>query len=307
MRKFYSERLPKRFTQNITGLYAEKGGEWLEELPDLIVAIAEKWSLEVGNYFPNLSFNFVAPCTCSDGTAAVLKIGFAEENSIIHSEAKILNYLAGVGAVKLLAYDEKLCAILLERLLPGENLIDLCKRDDARATEIAIGVMKNFRRPVPAAGEFPPLEKWIESLLRVEETAFSPEAIKRAQKYFSELIFGSRQNFLLHGDLHHENILSAQREPFLAIDPKGIIGDIGFEISVFLNNPRGWVLKHPKRDEILRTRLEMFARSFEIEREKLRKWGYSEAVLAAWWTFEDNGADYEKWLACADMWEQLKI
>jgi streptomycin 6-kinase len=303
----YSGKLPDRFIRNIAGLHAEKGEKWLADLPEIIARIAEKWSLEMENHFQNLSFHYVAPCVRSDGTKAVLKIGFPEENSIIYSEAKILKILDGKGAVKLLNFDKNFCAILLERLLPGENLIRICKEDDERATAIAIELMKKFLHPAPTGSGFPTLREWTKGLSEAKNAPFPQEIIDRARNYFDELIGSSKQNFLLHGDLHHENILSAQRDSFLAIDPKGIIGDIGFEISVFLNNPRSWLLKHPNRAEILKKRLEMFAQNFEIEPQKLRKWAYAEAVLAAWWTFEDGGRDYEKWLACAEMWDNGEI
>ncbi|HZH33549.1 MAG TPA: aminoglycoside phosphotransferase family protein [Pyrinomonadaceae bacterium] len=299
-------RLPDRFRQNIFDLYAEKGARWLEDLPGLIEKIALSWSLEVAEPFPNLSYNFVAPCRCADGTKAVLKIGYKEKDSIVLSEAKCLEIFDGRGAVKLLKVDENICALLLERLLPGEDLTGLCKTDDEQATAIAIGVMKKIRRAQPYANGFPDLKSWTSGLGKAEQTVFSHRHLKKAQKCFNELTGSSKQR-LLHGDLHHQNILSAERESFLAIDPKGIIGDTGFEIAVFLNNPRTWILTHPNRREILEKRVAAFAEHFEIEPKELRQWAYAEAVLSAWWTLEDNGADWEKWLATAEMWEEIGI
>jgi streptomycin 6-kinase len=110
---------------------------------------------------------------------------------------------------------------------------------------------------------------------------------------------------LLHGDLHHQNILSARRDSFLAIDPKGIIGDIGFEISVFLNNPRGWLLPNPDCRKIAQRRVKQFAEAFAIEPRDLCDWAYAEAVLSTWWTLEDGGSDWEKRLACAEIWDRI--
>jgi len=220
MHQGYTNELPERFTRNIEELYAEEGKVWLAELPKLVEEIADKWSLKMEKPFLNLSFHYVVPCVCADGTKAVLKIGFAEENSIIYSEAKILSLLNGKGAVKLLYFDKDFCAILLERLVPGENLIGVCKQDDERATTIAIEVMKKFWRAPQDTNEFPSLEKWIEGLVKAENTLFPQHFIEKARNYFGDLIASSKGDFLLHGDLHHENILSAKRESFLAIDPK---------------------------------------------------------------------------------------
>jgi streptomycin 6-kinase len=105
--------------------------------------------------------------------------------------------------------------------------------------------------------------------------------------------------------LHHQNILSARRDSFLAIDPKGIIGDVGFEISVFLNNPRGWLLPNPDCRKIAQRRVKQFAEAFAIEPRDLCDWAYAEAVLSTWWTLEDGGNDWEKWLACAEIWDGI--
>jgi streptomycin 6-kinase len=303
-RNFLAE-LPIRFTENIIGMHAEPGRQWLDILPELIEEIAGKWSLKIDKPFSDLSYNYVAPCVCPNGTKAVLKIGFPEKDSVNFLEAKTLDFVAGEGIVRLLKFDEEFCAMLLERALPGENLIGICKQDDEQATKIAISVMKGFWRVAPENAGFPNLEKWIEGLRSAEDTTFPQKSVKKARDYFTELIASSRQAVLLHGDLHHGNILSAEREAFLAIDPKGIIGDIGYEISVFLNNPRSWILKHSNRKSILRKRIEMFSESCEIEPESLRKWAYAEAVLSAWWTMEDNGAGWEKWLEYAEIWERI--
>ncbi len=295
--------LPKSFKRNILDLHAEEGEQWIEDLPNLIAEMSEKWSLAVDGPFPDLSYNFVAPCVCADGTNAVLKISYNEKDSVILSEAKFLTLVDGKGAVKLLRFDKNYCALLLERLIPGENLIELAKTDDEQATANAIRVMKKIRRPPPKNVRFPTLENWVSSFLRAGKTNFDFAGVKKAQKIFHRLIGSSEQN-LLHGDLHHQNILSARRNSFLAIDPKGIVGDIGFEISVFLNNPRGWLLTNPDCRKITtQRRVEQFAEAFDIEPRDLREWAYAEAVLSAWWTVEDGGSDWEKWLACAEIWE----
>jgi streptomycin 6-kinase len=302
MRDKLFAKLPERFVQNTIDLHREKGEQWLDDLPHLIGEIRENWSLTVEKSFPNLSYHFVAPCVLREnGTRAVLKIGFPEPDSIVFSEAKMLGHFDGNGAVKLLQFDENRCSLLLERLLPGEDLTELCQKNDGQATAIATDIMRKIWDVPFKSNDFPDLEKWTASFRQAENTNFSQRHFETTREFFDELINSSEQRSL-HGDLHHQNILSAEREPYLAIDPKGIIGDIGFEIAVFLNNPRGWILSHPNRRQILEKRIEQFSRAFEIEPLELRKWAYAEAILSAWWTFEDGGADWAKWLACADVW-----
>jgi streptomycin 6-kinase len=103
--------------------------------------------------------------------------------------------------------------------------------------------------------------------------------------------------------LHHENILSSERESFLAIDPKGIIGDVGYEISVFLINHFWWLSDDPDRREKMNDLIKQFSRSFEIKPQDLRKWAYAQMVLSSWWTFEENGANWERDLTLTEFWE----
>ena len=293
--------MPEDFTRNILGLNAREGTEWLARLPEIIREIEQKWSLKVERHFPNLSYHYVAPCGLADGSRAVLKIGFPGEKKNIFNEAKMLELFDGNGAAKLFRFDNERFAFLLERLTPGENLVKICEHDDAKATSIAIDVMRRLFQNAPKANGFPSLENWIGSLRKSE--ACAPTMVKKARRFFDELISASTKKFLLHGDLHHQNILSATREPYLAIDPKGIVGDVGFEIATFLNNPRSWLITHPDRKKIITKRIEQFSEAFEIEPLALRKWAFAKAVLSAVWTFEENRADWEKWISCAEIWE----
>ena len=300
-------QLPEKFRRNILDLHREIGEQWLNNLPDLIAEISEKWTLSVEPPFPNLSYNYVAPCVSDDGTQAVLKIGFGEKKSVIFSEAEFLKLLDGNGAVKLLRFDKNYCALLLERLIPGENLKRICQTNDEQATRIAIEVIQRLRCKPPETGAFPALENWMNGLQTAEKVNFAPRLVAKARNYFEELSDASEQNLLLHGDLHHENILSAEREAFLAIDPKGVIGDIGYEIGVFLNNQRRLIRTRQNLSHILPRCVEQFARSFEIEPQKLRKWAFAQAVLSAWWVFEDTGTVSEKWTTYADIWEEIGV
>jgi streptomycin 6-kinase len=301
------EQLPKKFKRNIFDLHAEKGKQWLDELRDLIAEMSEKWSLAVDEPFPDLSYNFVAPCVCADGTNAVLKIGYNEKDSVIFSEAKFLTVLDGRGAVKLLRFDKNCCALLLERLIPGENLAKLCKTNDEKATLIAIDVMRKICQQPPKNHDFPTLENWINKLQTAAETKFAPRLVAKALNNFEELSDASEQNLLLHGDLHHENILSAERESFLAIDPKGVVGDIGYEIAVFMNNQRRIMRSRQDLRQIIARRIEQFSQSFAIEPRKLRKWAFVQAVLSAWWVFEDTKTSSAKWIDYAEIWEEIGI
>ncbi|MGI8638675.1 MAG: aminoglycoside phosphotransferase family protein [Pyrinomonadaceae bacterium] len=307
MNKNFTANLPERFTQNTLGVCGKKGGEWLKDLPRIIEEIEETWSLKAEKHFPNLSYNYVAPCVCEGGGAAVLKIALPEENPEIFNEAGFLRLSDGKGAVKLLKFDEKRRAMLLEKLVPGKNLKECFRANEQKAVGTAINVMRKIRRKPPKDSAFRQLEDWFGGFQRAENTMFDKRFASKARNFFEELNSDSKQTLLIHGDLHHENILSAKREPFLIIDPKGIIGNIGYEIGVFLNNHALWLSNEPNLRKKLSETVIQFSKAFDIEPKNLCKWAFAQMVLSAWWTFEENGQDWRNELVRAEIWEEINI
>jgi streptomycin 6-kinase len=95
---------------------------------------------------------------------------------------------------------------------------------------------------------------------------------------------------LLHGDLQHTNILSAERAPWLAIDPKGVVGDRGYDVGPFLINADPQ--RAPSR-ETLESRMRIFAVELDYDRLRLRDWAIAHAVMSAIWSAEDEGHGWE--------------
>lgn len=296
------ERLPQKFVKVIVGAFREDGRLWLQSLPEIVRQIERAWAISVKDPFPNLSYHFVAPCVVSGGAEAVLKIGFPGETANILREAKMLEFLGGANSVELWRFDADRFAFLLEKLTPGENLKTISRDDESSAARIAARVMRDFWRKPPENVDFPSLEDWFGGFEKAEKTSFSGPHLKRARRYFEELN-DAAEKMLLHGDFHHENILSATREPFLAIDPKGVVGGIGYDVAVFMTNQARWLEDEPDRRDKIAAAVETFASAMEIEPRNIRKWTYAQSVLSAWWTFEDNGDDWKSELARAEIWE----
>jgi streptomycin 6-kinase len=293
--------LPEKFVRLMTESHGARGTLWLAELPALIGEIEENWSLKAAKPFENLSYHFVAPCELANGGEAVLKIGFPEANSPVFNEAQMLKLYDGSGAVKFLQLDEKLFALLLEKLNPGEHLKRVFPQKPEKTVETAIEILRKIKRKPPEKHNFVFLEDWFEGFERAVTTNFSKDFLKKARRFYEEL--SRAEKFLIHGDFHHENILSAGREQFLAIDPKGIVGQTGYEIGVFLNNHVRWLKNEANLREKLNQAVVKFSEAFEIEPQALRKWAYAQVVLSAWWTFEENGKNWQTDLALADVWE----
>ncbi|MGH7246269.1 MAG: aminoglycoside phosphotransferase family protein, partial [Candidatus Levyibacteriota bacterium] len=112
--------MTNNFSKHIIAMHGEKGKDWLEHIPRIIIALEKKWSLHVLDPFP-LYYNYVAPVKQEDGTDAVVKIGFPQDKEFF-SEIEALRIFNGNGSVQLLKEDKENTAILLERIVSGNTL-----------------------------------------------------------------------------------------------------------------------------------------------------------------------------------------
>lgn len=304
MNKEFRAALPKEFVANTISLCGEKGEKWLNDLPEMIVELETSWSIEAGSHFRNLSFNYVANASLANGKTAVLKIGLPLNDVEIYGEAAYLRTLDGKGTVKLLEFDRERQAVLLERVVPGANLKSVCKKNESEAVIITIRVLKCILQAVPdSPNDFIQLDDWFDGLKRAKGTNFPQDYAELALEYYSSLSKEAKNIFLLHGDLHHDNILSATREPFLVIDPKGIIGHIGYEIGVFLNNHHDWLDWDTRLEGRLDQAITEFAKAFDLEESVIRKWAFCQMVLSWWWMFDEMPGTVGEGLGLSDIWK----
>ena len=276
------------------------GFDWRARLLSTLEDLEDRWQLRLGVPFENLSYHFVAPCTLYDGKQAVLKIGYHDPESPIAGEAKVLKLYDGCGAVKLLRYSAENYALLLERLSPGRHMKTECRGKANSAVDIAISLLRKVRTKPPAGHDFLLLDSWFDALSRLSGTEFPAAAIRKTRSLYARLSEGPE--LLLHGDFHHENILSANREPFLIIDPKGIVGQIGYEIAVFLNNHARWLGTGSDARSLINEAVEAFAEAFGLAESELRQWAYAQCVLSAFWTFEENDDNWKQEFNFAEIW-----
>jgi streptomycin 6-kinase len=291
------------FIHTVTATF-EDGAAWLQNLPALIAACEQRWSIRVLPPFPNLSYNYAAPAIRADGSGAVLKLGVP--NPELMSEIEALRLYDGHGIARLLEHDAAEGALLLERLQPGTTLVGM--DDDEQATVIAAGVMRQLWRPVPSDHPFPTLERWTQALRNIRNmfdggTGPLPERlVAMAQQLLRELLAAPTGKVLLHGDLHHDNILQAERQPWLAIDPTGIVGEPEYEVGALLHNPLPKLLQMPQPGRVLARRIDILAEQLDFDRQRIAAWGVVNAVLSACWSAEDGS---EEWipavLTCAEL------
>ncbi|NIM95872.1 MAG: phosphotransferase [Anaerolineales bacterium] len=300
--------IKEEFSKQIEGTFGQDGVEWLRQLPELLEYIAQRWSLELMPPFEPLSYNYVAPCIMPDGSEGVIKLGVPNKELI--TEIGALGHFEGRGAVLLINADPDSGVLLLERLKPGVHLLD--SADDASATYTAADVMGQLWRQAPEQHPLPSVEDWARGLSRLRDRfaggtgPFPAEVVDHAEGLFEDLIRSMSDPVVLHGDLHHWNILSAERQPWLAIDPKGVIGEPEYEVGAWLRNPFPHILGLSNPRKLIARRVDTFVEMFGFERDRIIGWGTAQAVLAAWWSYEDQGEEWEKWIAIAECIESIE-
>ena len=292
--------IPGDFARRIERTYRDDGREWIGRLPALIAECERRWSLSAGPPFTPLSYSYTAPARGRYGGGGVLKL--AVPGPFVVAEIDALRLFDGDGAARLVDGDESLGAMLLERLEPGRLLLEA---DEREATSVVARLMVRLRRPVPHGHRFHDVWEWMQGLERLRSHfgggtgPFPAPLVERADAHLAN---PSGQKAVLHGDLHHYNILSAGREPWLAIDPKGIVGEPEYEAAAFLRNN---LLDKPEPRGVLSARLDQIAEEAGLDRERMIGWGMADRVLSAWWSYEESGRANEADLAIAAMYADL--
>jgi len=268
--------------------------------------------LKVGPPFAPLSYNYAAPCEGSGGERFVLKLGVPTRNLLREIEALLT--FDGCGAARLVDADAGRGALLLERLEPGTPLASLCEEDDRAATVAAAAVMRRLRlAPLPQQHLFPTAEDWGRGFERCRAHfgggtgPFPNKLFEEAESLYAELLKTSAPPALLHGDLHHGNILAAVREPWLAIDPQGVVAEPTYEVGALLRNPLPQLLRLHDPIRVTERRIAQLSDELELEPARVRGWGLAQAVLSEWWTIEDGGELDEHSLAAAEILAATRI
>lgn len=295
---------PTGFKQNVERAFPQ-GVEWLQSLPQLLREFETRWKIALGSPF-ELSFNYVAPAIDATGSSVVFKAGVPTPELI--SEIQALRLYDGDGAVRLLDYDTEKGALLMERLMPGRSLETFSDgANDEDVTRIAARVMRRLWRPLAADHSFATVEKWASGLKSLrrrfagETGPFPKRLVEMAERHFDELLYSASSLVLLHGDLHHLNILKSQ-DTWKAIDPKGVAGEPCYEVCALMLNP---ISRHSNDCQIQRRRLEVLKEELGLDSQRMLGYAIAQSVLSAWWSFEDSATDWESALACARTLESL--
>jgi streptomycin 6-kinase len=224
--------------------------------------VAREWGVELGPPFALSNYSYVAPA--DDG--AVLK-AVPPENGESDEEADALELWNGEGAVRLLRHDRERRVLLMERARPGTDISEL-PEDEATAIAVDVGrqLWRPAREPFRWIGDHVP--RWLDEAERSTESGRG--LIPQARELYAALDVG--RTTLVHGDLHHHNILSAGGR-YVAIDSKAMLGEPEFDVPSFLWNP----LSYRMRLDVTERRIAAFAAA-GLREERIRAWSLIRGV-----------------------------
>jgi streptomycin 6-kinase len=213
------------------------GGDWISNLPKYLDRCQEKWHLTNMHPVGNLSINLVCYAQSDIYGDVVLKL--EGPHSERYTEIIALQLFGGRHACQLLAVDREIAALLLERVSPGSHLRTL--PDKRKQLEIGADLISNLPIPVDQTHRLPTYRQWINNATDTILPAYQPNPRLRSLMSITEGLFneicppGSPQ-YLLHGDLHHDNILQSNHAGWKIIDPQGVIGVPFMESARFIQN-----------------------------------------------------------------------
>lgn len=274
---------PTEFRDRIFEVHKDRGLKWLEQVPERINDLEKRWDFRFKKPVQNLSNGFVAEVEYNKSTA-ILKMN--PDPGIITKE---IHWLAAFShaAPKIFADSSEEGVFLMEKMAPGHPLKTLVLADDdEKATRIVCDVVKVLQSVPSKSIDLPHLSETNSiSLLRGH---FDKDLIEKAESLFFDLTRKSPSDVVLHGDLHHDNILSCG-DTWKVIDPHGYMGDPVFETSSFIYNPLDVLPETTNLEKILKRRLEILNEELPLDSHRTLAWAFCKVMMSIAWSFEDTG------------------
>ncbi|MDT0377728.1 aminoglycoside phosphotransferase family protein [Streptomyces sp. DSM 42041] len=276
-----TREIPLLFARSIVDREGASGKRWLADLPGLVEALLGQWDCVPDGEAAHGGIGMVLPVSGPAGRRCVLKVSFPHPDRVHEPDAFAV--WAGRGAVLLHERDDDRCAMLLERARPS-TLADVADGDEV----MEVAGQLSRRLAVPAPPGLPRLrdraDAWEEQLLKdaAELEPRLPDHLVDAALATVRELGRDQPDTLLHGDLHERNILRADREPWLAIDPEGWAGDPAFDAGTLLKSRALAFLTTGEvpKSALLRA-LNVFADAAGLDRERARRWAQLHAVQDA--------------------------
>ncbi|RII13779.1 Aminoglycoside/hydroxyurea antibiotic resistance kinase [Streptomyces sp. YIM 130001] len=284
--------VPEEFAAAQVKHNGDAGRAFIEQLPVQAQEFTERWELRVTGPAMHGVAALVLPVVRADGSRAALKMQVLDAES--EGEPVALRRWDGDGAVRLLAHDEPTNTLLLERLDETRHLSGL---DDSREAVRLLAELLARLTAVPAPPGLRTLGDEVRGMQERLPSALARVADPDARAVIADCAAAVREvadepgDRLLHWDLHYDNVLAGDREPWLAIDPKPLAGDPGFDLMPALAND--FALSG------VRWRFDLMTGTLGLDRERAAAWTLGRALQNLLWNVADEDPLDEEQLAIA--------
>lgn len=274
--------IPEAFARSTVEREGEPGAAWLAELPGIVDELLRRWECVPDGEVMHGGVGVIVPVRPRTEEAAVLKVSFPHPGNVHEPDA--FAAWGGRGAVLLHERDDERFAMLLERVQTS-TLAEVEDGDEV----VTIAGRINRRLAIPAPPGLPRLREqadaWEEQLRTDAEelTHALPGYVVDAAVATVRELGRVQPDILIHGDLHARNILRADREPWLAVDPKGHAGDPAYDGGTLLKSRALTLLEADDLRKAVHRTVDVFAEAAEVDRERARRWAQFHAVQAAFW------------------------
>ncbi|OKH99331.1 hydroxyurea phosphotransferase [Streptomyces sp. CB02923] len=269
----------------------DAGRAWLAALPAQVSEFLDRWELRRDGEAGSGMASLVLPVLRTDGTRAVLRFQLPKEET----DAALVGLRTwnGDGVVQLIAHDRASGVMLLERLDASRTLASLASvADDDAAMTVLAGLLRRLVSvPAPeglrglgdiAAG-------MLEQVPSAVTTLSDPADQQHLRTWASAVadLSGEPGDRLLHWDLHYDNVLAGEREPWLAIDPEPLAGDPGFDLWPALDSR--WDIAAPgEAHRVVRRRFDLLTDALGLDRERAVGWTLGRLLQNSLWDIEDG-------------------
>ncbi|MDX3077949.1 aminoglycoside phosphotransferase family protein [Streptomyces sp. NPDC088354] len=281
---------PERLIRTVSAWEGDPGRAWLAGLPERAADHLARWDLRPERVLsPGGQISMVVLVRQADDTPATLKLGLVTDETR-HEHAALARW-DGRGAVRLLRADPDEGVLLMERLHGDVSLRSL---PEAKAMLEASATLQRLWVPPGDAHPFTSVADRTAGLAaRLRERGRRPYVDVEAHPLIDEALAirdaltgaSEPEAMLLHGDYHHGNVLSADRVPWLAIDPKPLVGDPAFDLAWLVRDRLDTLLASPGAQAAARRRVAKLSDALEVDRDRVRGWALFRAVEAGVWAF----------------------
>jgi streptomycin 6-kinase len=278
----------KTLRQNITNLYGSKGTAWIDNLPAILKALTNNWSLSEITPVSNMTFNYVAKAILNAKEPVILKIGY-DEQSIINEKQALASFGLN-GSIKFIDYSSQYNALLLQQAIPGITLKSLYRDNPDYVMNCYVETMQKLHYQQQLFEESNPahIADWLKALDKPSLKQIPATLLNKAIDLRNKMLASPKPLIFLHGDLHHDNILKHGNE-WLSIDPKGVIGEAEFEIAAFDFMYISELTATVDVKNRFKKRVELLAQKSGLDAQRIKDWVFVRLILMASWFIEDNG------------------